>query len=120
MADSQGRLVFAPASSTTGWPYSTFTFLANDGETDSTSATVTVNLIPLLGIQVRGLSGGGDRSFSLGFNGETNATYRVWASTNLNTWTTLGDASQSPPGVFNFTDFAATNWPQRFYRVTCP
>ena len=31
-----------------------------------------------------------------------------------------GAVGQSAPGVFLFTDTAATNWPHRFYRVTYP
>jgi hypothetical protein len=51
-------------------------------------------------------------------------TFRVLASTNvaalLNTWSNLGAPVESPAGTFQFTDLQATNYPQRFYRVTTP
>jgi alpha-tubulin suppressor-like RCC1 family protein len=43
--DAQGRVIFAPASDGFGSPYTSFNFLANDGEIDSTQAVVTVNLV---------------------------------------------------------------------------
>jgi len=49
-----------------------------------------------------------------------NATYSVWASTNLFHWTRLGAASQPVAGEFLFTDSASTNWPNRFYQVRSP
>jgi len=120
LSDPLGRVIFAPATDASGWPHATFTFIANDGEADSSPATLTVNIIPAPVIEVSSLSVGSNGGFSLSFSADTNATYRVWASTNLTTWSVLGSAIQSPPGVFNFTDAAATNWPLRFYLVTCP
>ena len=58
-----------------------------------------------------------NRSFSLSFTGDTNASYRVWYSTNLTAWTLLGSATQSVTGVFVYTDAGASNRPVRFYRV---
>jgi hypothetical protein len=120
VTDPQGRVIFVAAADAAGRPYTTFSFVANDGEADSTSATVTVNIIPAPVMVVSNLSMDTNGAFSLGFAGLTNASYRVWASTNLSAWRVLGFASQSPPGIFQFTDTAASNWPQQFYRVTCP
>jgi alpha-tubulin suppressor-like RCC1 family protein len=114
--DSGGRVIFALPTAGND----SFTFTVNDGEADSAPATVTVNFILAPVIDVSSLSMGVNGEFSLSFTGDTNASYRVWASTNLTTWTVLGPATQSPPGEFHFTDTAATNWPLRFYRVTCP
>lgn len=99
---------------------SSFTFILNDGLSDSAPATVVVDSFPAPVIDVSNLSMGSGGEFFLSFVGFTNASYHVWASTNLTTWSVLGSATQSPPGVFQFTDTTATNWPQRFYRATCP
>jgi hypothetical protein len=118
--DSFGRVVFAPETGASGWPYSSFIFVANDGEVDSAPAAASVNIIPELVIDASSLSVEPNGAFSLNFSCNSNATCRVWASTNLMDWSVLGTASQSLPGVFHFIDSTATEWPERFYRVTCP
>jgi hypothetical protein len=68
----------------------------------------------------------GDGSFQFGFSNPSGPAYRVLASTGvaapLNTWSNLGPANETPPGSgqFQFTDHQATNYPQRFYRVSSP
>ena len=59
-------------------------------------------------------------SFTFGFDGLPNATYRVWASTNLLLWDPLGSASQAVPGMFTYTDTSVTNRSRRFYRISSP
>jgi hypothetical protein len=59
-------------------------------------------------------------SFTLGFDGLPNATYRIWASTNLLLWAPLGSPSQAVPGMFTYTDTSVTNWSRRFYRISSP
>ena len=65
---------------------------------------------------------GGALSFS--FTNVPDAEFTVLAATNvalpLSDWTSIGYASQNPPGQFQFTDPGATNYPQRFYRVKSP
>jgi alpha-tubulin suppressor-like RCC1 family protein len=58
--------------------------------------------------------------FDLRFTGGPYWTYRVWASTNLMNWELMGTADESQPGDFRFIDSSATNWPQRFYKVSSP
>lgn len=66
----------------------------------------------------------GARQFS--FTNLVAAGFTVYASTNVaapfNTWSNLGPATESPlgSGQYQFTDPAATNNPQRFYRVQSP
>ncbi len=120
VADVQERVIFAPDSDLPGWPYASFTFIANDGETDSAPATITVNLIPAPVIDLSSVAAGTNGGLSFNFTGYSNATYRVWASPDLTNWVMLGAAASSSPGWFSFTDPAATNSPQRFYRVTSP
>lgn len=54
--------------------------------------------------------------FQLTLNGDYGPDYIVQASTNLTTWTSLA-TNASPVLPFTWTDLAATNFNQRFYRV---
>jgi alpha-tubulin suppressor-like RCC1 family protein len=124
VSDPAGQVVFAPASGGTGNSYATFNFIVDDGTYDSSPAQVTVNIgLPAVP-QFTGFSWNpanpGTRGFDLNFSGATNAAYTVWASTNLLNWISLGTAAESPPGQYQFIDPAATNWPQRFYRLSAP
>jgi alpha-tubulin suppressor-like RCC1 family protein len=113
--DPGGRVIYAHSLSGS----QQFSYVANDGSADSLAAVVavTLNSPP---VKIHNLMLGTNGDFSLQFAGISNATYRVWGSTNLTSWVVLGYAAQSPPGVFGFTDTNLTNWPQRFYRVTAP
>jgi Regulator of chromosome condensation (RCC1) repeat len=121
--DNNGRIVFAPGTNEVGAPYSTFAFVANDGVNDSTAARVTVNIsLPPMPQLVNSFwsAGSGSDAFALFFSGASNATYSVWASTNLAAWSRLGTASEVTPGQYGFTDTLATNWPVGFYRISAP
>jgi hypothetical protein len=122
VGDGAGRIIFAPATNSIGSPYDNFSFVANDGLNDSASAAVTVNIGLPAAPQLNNAfgAGGGSESFGLLFNGSSNATYSVWASTNLLNWLWLGTAGESGPGQYGFSDGSATNWPARFYRVSAP
>jgi hypothetical protein len=66
----------------------------------------------------------GSGNVQFGFSNLSGPSYIVLASTNvtapLNTWSNLGAPVESPAGTFQFTDLQATNYPQRFYRVSMP
>ncbi len=66
----------------------------------------------------------GNGSFQFGFSNLSGPAYTVLASTNvaapLKMWSNLGPALESPPGMFQFKDPQATNYPHRFYRLTVP
>ncbi len=125
------RVIFAPLTNTLGQPFSTFTFLANDGLADSVPATITLNIVlpsaPILNrTNSHALTNGQfDLEFSGSDAGGSNAIYRVWASTNLLDWDLLGTASL-PKALkqdfrdYQFIDVDATNFPQRFYRAGAP
>jgi len=119
--DVSGQIIFAPATNGTGNPYANFNFMAGDAFYNSTSAQMTVNIAlpaaPQFG-NASWNSGGGN--FSLNFSGSSNATYSVWASTNLSGWIKIGPATEAGPGQYQFTDTSATNSPQRFYRTSAP
>jgi hypothetical protein len=124
VTDPGGQVIFAPAPGQTGTPYTTFSFIANDGFYSSGSALVTLDISLPAVPQFTGYSwnpgNSGAESFNLNFTGGSNATYSVWASTNLVNWVNLGTASESQPGQYGFMDTSVTNWPQQFYRISAP
>jgi hypothetical protein len=75
---------------------------------------------PVLTGPARGANG----AFSFTFNSASNADFTVLATTNLalplGQWSILGEVFQNAPGQYQFTDSAATNSPQQFYRVVSP
>jgi hypothetical protein len=118
---SGGQIIFAPATGATGNPYAAFNFMVDDGVYSSGAAQVTVNIglpaVPQF-TQVswhQGTLGAG--SFDLNFSGGSNATYSVWAATNLVDWVKIGTATEPQPGQYEFQDATVSGWPQRFYRI---
>ena len=90
--------------------------IAGDGaELYESSLNPIVNLIKL-----------GDGSFQFSFSNPGGPSYHVLASSDidasLNTWSNLGPTTETSPGSgqFQFTDYQAPNFPQRFYRVSSP
>jgi hypothetical protein len=83
----------------------------------------SVTLTPFRIIQPTKLA---DGTFQLSFTNLTGASFRVFAATNVAQptadWSSIGPATESPAGSgqFQFTDPQATNYQQRFYRVTSP
>ena len=122
VSDALGRLIFTPAANQIGSPHAAFGFTASDGFADSPPATVTTHIVlpiaPILDFAASGVTTNGE--FQLAFTGASNASYRVWGSTNLLNWEVLGTAASLSAGQFLFLDATATNWPQRFYRATAP
>ncbi len=121
--DNAGQVIFTPGANQTGSPYSSFNFVANDSVGDSPAATATVNITLPLVPQIAnanwraGVAGG---EFDLNFAGSSNATYGVWASTNLLNWSRLGTANEISAGLYEYFDTTATNSSSRFYRVSAP
>jgi len=117
LTDPQNRVIFAPVPDTFGAPYTTFTFTANDGQVDSSPGLATLQIVPPTLIQAATFIPGTNGGLNLAFEGLSNASYRVSASTNCVNWTMLNPATQIGPGQFIFLDTSATNFPKRFYRV---
>lgn len=136
VTDNLRRLIFAPEANDFGNPYSTFTYVANDTDADSSVAMVTVRIIvppaPQISSSKSGLSyltkptlnviSGAITNGSFGFQflGYSNLSYQVWASSNLVHWSPLNIAVTGTNGSFQFLDADATNWPKRFYRLSMP
>lgn len=63
-------------------------------------------------------------SIQFAFTNVPGATFTVLATTNvakpLNTWTVLGNATESPAGSYQFTDSQSATNPARYYRVRSP
>jgi uncharacterized delta-60 repeat protein len=63
-------------------------------------------------------------TFQLSFTNLSGGTFTALATTNLtlhsSNWTVLGPATEIFPGLFQFTDLAATNFPYRFYQIRSP
>jgi hypothetical protein len=62
----------------------------------------------------------GNGGYQLSFDGQIGFGYRVWASTDLTQWTTLGAPNEGSPASFQFSDFSAPSLHSRFYRLTKP
>jgi len=69
---------------------------------------------------INGMTRLSSAQFRLQFNGVISGNYTVLTSSNLNTWTELGSATETSPGQFSFTDAAAASLPKRFYRLRSP
>ena len=124
VTDAAAQLIFAPAPDETGSPYATFSFFGEDQFYRSKSAQVVVNIqlpvVPQFTAAFWNQTDTEPRMFQLTFMGSSNASYGVWASTNLLNWMRLGMVTNILPGLYQFGDMAATNWPQRFYRIAAP
>ena len=66
----------------------------------------------------------GNGAFQFGFSNLSGVPFTALATTNLtlpsSNWTVLGPATEIFPGQFQFIDFAATNFPYRFYQIRSP
>jgi len=93
----------------------TFTFVANDGSTNSATATanITVSATNPTFTGFERLAGG---QFELRVVAPEGPAYTIEASTNLFNWLPI-ITNVSPAAPFDFIDADATNFPRRFYRV---
>jgi hypothetical protein len=78
------------------------------------------------GVSLSGASESGNKALQFGFTNLIGGSFTVFATTNLalplDAWLNLGTVPETPigSGQFQFIDPQATNFPQRFYRVTSP
>jgi hypothetical protein len=117
---TNNTVYFVPATNQFGSNYDTFDFSVNDGEADSISAAVTlaINLPPLPSFITH--RRGAEKTFELNFQGGTNGSYHVFASTNLMDWESIAIPQEISPGSFQWIDSSTSNLPQRFYRIGAP
>lgn len=81
-----------------------------------TWADVTSPPLPILG----DLQKLGNGAFQFSYANRSARSYSVYASTNLADWVPIGAAVEISPGIYQFTDPAATDYPQRFYQLRSP
>ena len=62
----------------------------------------------------------GNGSFQFRYANSNSQSYTVYASTNLTTWSSIGTATQSSPGWYQFIDPSLTNLSRRFYQLRSP
>jgi hypothetical protein len=79
-----------------------------------TSWAVVTPPPPSLLTSLKKLSNG---AFQFAYTNNSAQNNNVYASTNLVNWLAIGAATQVSSGVFQFTDPAATNYAQRFYKL---
>jgi hydroxylaminobenzene mutase len=72
------KLVFSPSPDSFGAPYTTFSYVASDGQYDSPPGLVTVNILPPPVIGAAGFVPSGTPGFALNFDGLSNASYAVF------------------------------------------
>lgn len=122
VVDNASRVIYAPETGAAGAPVASFSFVANDGELDSTNKTVSITVIPKALINSVTYGATPARA-TITFDGVTNASYHVLAAPSPQPvfWTYIGVATQSvTSGTFSFTDPAVTNYASRFYRLISP
>jgi streptogramin lyase len=128
---------FAPVSDS---PWLTFTvvtngvirfaFTANSSATNRTAnitllgQTILVTQAAIMPPILTGFTILGNGAFQFGFSNNSSASFTVWTTTNLSlpltNWTALRPPVNIGSGQYNFTDPAATNGGQSFYRVSFP
>ena len=61
-----------------------------------------------------------DGNIRLGFVGTTGFLYGIQSSSSFSNWQTISTNLSSTNAFYSFDDLAATNFPNRFYRVAWP
>jgi hypothetical protein len=117
-AGASATLILPNVALTAAGSYSVV--IANSyGSVTSTVATLTV-VPPLITSAVRNANG----SITLNFEGLTNTTTRIWATTNLalpDLWEPIfTNTSTTTNGTWQFTDTNAIHFPERYYYFTTP
>ena len=119
LIDAQ-RVIFAPDAGGSGAGYGTFQFCVNDGTDDSSTVACVVSIVPPPLLQSLELVQGATNALAVNFSGLPGVIYSVRLSANLHNWSWLGRPAENPPGQFRFLDYAYTNSPVRFYRLSSP
>ena len=120
-----GSLILYSPSATNADVTDRFNYTVSDGFGGvSTGAVVVVvqgqtNASPTLGAGSLTMSNG---VVTLKLFGIPNFTYYIQAATNISSpaWATIGTNVAGTNGVFFYIDYAATNYPSRFYRYAAP
>jgi len=116
--NAAGTLDFTPATNAFGT--ATITVTVNDGQPSnnivSRSFTVTVNSV----LKIRSILLQSSGAILIRFHGISGESYTIEASADLMNWSSIGTASESSPGEFEFEDTGTAGVEARFYRVRAP
>ena len=93
--------------------------LADELRIGSMWASVTPLPAPIL-ITLTGAMRMGNGAFQFGYTNSSAQNGSIYASTNLINWTSIGPATQISPGLYQFIDITATNYPHRYYQLRSP
>jgi hypothetical protein len=119
LTDPLGRVIYAPMSNSAASVLSAFSYVATDGEINSSVQSANVSLyLPSSASFDAQRCGFRTNGFEVDFSGYPGAAYRVWATTNLADWELLGFANGNSNGQFQIIDPTAASMPYRFYRAT--
>jgi len=61
-----------------------------------------------------------DGAFQFAYSNNSGRSYTVHASTEFTDWSPIAVATQVSAGLFQFTDTATSNFPNRFYQLRSP
>ena len=112
-------MTVTPASNQLGT--ATITLTVSDGSlTASNSFVLTVNPAPPPVIAITKVEMLDASHVRLTGTGNADATHQIQASTDMQTWQSLGTATANGAGVFEFVETLSANFPARFYRVATP
>ena len=93
-----------------------FSFVSNDGSTNSAPATVSITVLQSLRAVVAKVGS----NIHLQFTGIPGKTYQVQSTTNLSAgWTTLGTPTEVSPGTYEYQDVNPAT-ATRYYRLVFP
>jgi autotransporter-associated beta strand protein len=80
-----------------------------------------LSVVTTVGPQFTSLAQSSDGNFQFSGSGAAGVTYTLNAATNLTppeVWTFVTNAVANQAGLFQFSDLSATNFPERFYRIS--
>gem|GEM_PF-2117376 len=118
-ATNAWQLITFPLATNSAWQGQIVTSLRIDPGTVA-NQTFAIDWIRAMGVNPNvfnvSYTGCTNGILSMNINGQANVNYVVQASTNLTSWQPVWTNSSAMP-PFSYSDFAATNFSQRFYRV---
>jgi hypothetical protein len=109
------NLTYTPSTNYSGTD--SFTFQANDGTTNSPTATVSISVTAATPATVS-IRANANGQIILTIAGVAGQTYDIQSASDVNnTWVGIGSVTVPASGSLDYTDTSASNLSSRFYRV---